>query len=298
MHREKNTDHTCCKDSYKNIKVAFFLNFFFTIIEIIGGLYTNSLAILSDALHDLGDSFSLGLAWYFEKLSNKKRTKEFSYGFKRFSLLAALVNSVILILGSIFIIKEAIPRLFNPEFPNVRGMIILALVGVLINGLAVLRVRKGKTMNEKMVSWHLIEDVLGWMAVLVVSIIMLIWEIAILDPILSILITLFILRNVIKNFKQTISLFLQGVPGNVEISKIEESIMNKPKVKSVHDTHVWSLDGENNVLTTHVVIGKNATIEDAFEVKCKVKACLKKFNVNHATVEVEREGEKCKYIKC
>ena len=297
MHTEKHTDHTCCKNSYKNIQIAFFLNLFFTIIEIIGGIYTNSLAILSDALHDLGDSFSLGLAWYFEKLSNKKRTKKFSYGFKRFSLLAALVNSVILIIGSVFIVKEAIPRLFNPEFPNARGMIIFALFGVVINGIAVLRLRKGKTMNEKMVSWHLLEDVLGWMAVLVVSIIMLIWEFAILDPILSILITLFILRNVIKNFKQTITLFLQGVPSNIEISKIEEFIMSKPKIESVHDTHVWSMDGDNNVLTTHVVIGKKATIDDALEVKCMVKACLKKFNVTHATVEVEREGEKCDYVK-
>jgi len=290
--------HSHSSNSSKNIKVAFYLNLLFTIVEIIGGILTNSLAILSDALHDLGDSFSLGLAWYMEKISGKKRTKNFSYGFKRFSLLSALINSIVLITGSIYILSKAIPRILNPENPHVQGMLIFAIIGVLVNGLAVLRVKEGKTMNEKIVTWHLLEDVIGWIAVFIASVIMLIWDIPILDPILSILITLFILWNVIKNFKKTIMIFLQGVPSTIEMSEIEKMVLGREKVKGVHDTHVWSLDGEHHVLTTHVVIDKKATKEDALDVKCSVKACLNKFGISHATIEIEREDEKCDLIEC
>ena len=279
-------EHTHHEKSLKNIRFAFFLNITFVIIEIIGGLLTNSLAILSDALHDLGDSISLGLAWYFEKISNKKRTKEFTYGYKRFSLLAALVNSLILIGGSFYILSIAIPRLLSPESINANGMLMLSLLGVTVNGIAALRVKRGKTLNEKVISWHLIEDVLGWIAVFIASTAMLIWDIPVLDPILSILITTYILFNVIKYFKKTAMIFLQGVPDSLEIDKLEKIISKVPKVVGVHDTHVWSLDGDYNILTTHVVVKKNATIKDYLDVKCHVKDCFKKTSVHHVTFEV------------
>ena len=158
--------------SSNNIKVAFFLNFAFTILEIIGGLYVNSIAIISDAIHDLGDTISLGTSWYLEEKSYKKSNKKFSFGYKRFSLLGALINSIILIIGSLYVITEAVGRILEPEHTDAKGMIFFAVIGVLVNGYAAWKLSSGKTMNEKVASWHLVEDVLGWVAVLVVGIIL------------------------------------------------------------------------------------------------------------------------------
>ena len=169
-----------------NIKIAFFLNLFFTVFEIIGGYLTNSVAIAADALHDFGDSLSLGLSWFLEKYSLKGRSQKFSYGYRRFSLLSALINSLVLIIGSAFVLWHTIPRLFHPQSVNVKGMLLLAIGGILINGIAVLKIRnKNNSLNEKTVSWHLLEDVLGWVAVLIISIVNSFKEIAILDPLLD-----------------------------------------------------------------------------------------------------------------
>ncbi|MEJ2447304.1 MAG: cation diffusion facilitator family transporter, partial [Anaerolineales bacterium] len=176
-------DHT--HTHTENIRVAFFLNLGFTLFEVIGGLYTNSLAILSDALHDLGDSFSLGMAWYLERHSHKESDVKYSYGYRRFSLLAALINTIVLIAGSIYILSEAIPRLLHPEHSNAGGMVVLAVVGIAVNGFAALRVRSEGSLNAQVISWHLLEVVLGWAAVLIVSISLLITDIHILDPILN-----------------------------------------------------------------------------------------------------------------
>lgn len=177
--------------SGKNIKVAFFLNLAFTILEIFGGLWTNSMAILSDALHDLGDSISLGAAWYLEKYSEKAPDSTFSYGYGRFSLLGALISSIVLVIGAVIILSQVIPRLIDPQEVHPQGMLGLAVLGIIVNGIAAIRLRKGSTLNEKVASWHLLEDVLGWVAVLIVSIVLLIKDIPILDPILSLVITFF-----------------------------------------------------------------------------------------------------------
>ena len=274
-------------DSTSNIKIAFLLNLGFTILEIIGGLWTNSLAILSDALHDLGDSLSLGLAWRLDKLSKKEYDEKYSYGYKRFSLLAALINTIVLLIGSIFILSEAIPRILNPEPVNQYGMLFFALGGILVNGIAVLRLRGGKSMNAQVVSLHLLEDVLGWVAVLVVSIVLIFKEIHILDPILSILITLYVLYNAVNNLRRTISVFLQAVPDDIDVLDVEEKLLNIDKVMDTHHTHIWSLDGEHNVLTTHIVVGEETTKNDVLVVKNKIKSLIGGFNCEHVTIEIE-----------
>ena len=229
--------------SSNNIKVAFFLNFAFTILEIIGGLYVNSIAIISDAIHDLGDTISLGTSWYLEEKSYKKSNKKFSFGYKRFSLLGALINSVILIIGSLYVINEAVGRILEPEHTDAMGMIFFAVIGVLVNGYAAWKLSGGKTMNEKVASWHLLEDVLGWVAVLVVAIILNFKDIHYLDPALSLLITAYILWNVIIRLKQTLFIFLQGVPEELDINEIESKILNIDFVNSIHHMHIWSLEG-------------------------------------------------------
>lgn len=195
-----------------DLRGAFYLNFSFTIIEIIGGIWTNSIAILSDALHDFGDSLSLGLSWYLEKYSHKAKDVKYSYGYRRFSLLGALINTVVLIIGSGFVLAAAIPRLLNPESSDAAGMMFLAIAGIIINGLAVLRVKDSMSLSVQVVTWHLLEDVLTWTAVLVVSIVLLFTNMHILDPILAVLVTFYVLYNVLRNLTKTPALFLQAVP--------------------------------------------------------------------------------------
>ena len=279
--------------SSDNIKVAFFLNFAFTILEIIGGLYVNSIAIISDAIHDLGDTISLGTSWYLEEKSHKKSNKKFSFGYKRFSLLGALINSVILIIGSLYVINEAVGRILEPEHTDAMGMIFFAVIGVLVNGYAAWKLSGGKTMNEKVASWHLLEDVLGWVAVLVVAIILNFKDIHYLDPALSLLITAYILWNVIIRLKQTLFIFLQGVPEELDINEIESKILSIDFVNSIHHMHIWSLEGEHNVFTAHIKIDDNSNLNNFKKVKSDVKDILKEYKFEHYTVEVEFNDENC-----
>ena len=294
---EHNHDHSH-NHSEGNVKVAFFLNLSFTIIEIIGGLYTNSLAILSDALHDLGDSLSLGLSWYFQKLSKKGRTKTFSYGYKRFSLLGAIINSIVLVAGSIFILTKAIPELFNPEETNVEGMLYLSILGIVVNGAAVFKLRKGESLNEKVVSLHLLEDVLGWVAVLIGSIIMMYVDAPFIDPLLSILISLFVLYNVYRNLKKSMLVILQGIPEEVSVDDIQQKLKDMPEVTDIHDCHAWSMDGEYNILTVHLRLAKDYKLSEQAKLKEKVKSQLKDESINHITVEFEGQDEHCGLEDC
>ena len=281
-----------------NIKVAFFLNLGFTIIEIIGGIYTNSLAILSDALHDLGDSLSLGLSWYFEKLSKKGPTKTFSYGHKRFSLLGAIINSIVLILGSVFILSMAVPQLFNPEETNAEGMLLLAILGIVVNGAAVFKMRKGDSLNEKVVSLHLLEDVLGWVAVLIGSIVMMYADAPFIDPLLSVIISLYVLINVYKNLKKSLLVILQGIPNELSIDEIREKLIRIKAITSVHDCHAWSMDGQYNVLTIHSVLDKDYKLSEQAAIKGQIRKVLKSESIDHITIEFENQEENCELEDC
>ncbi len=286
--------HTHDHDDAGDLRLAFFLNLAFTLLEIVGGLWTNSLAILSDAVHDLGDSLSLGLAWYLERVSQRGRDARFTYGYRRFSLLGALLTTIFLIVGSGAILMEAIPRLLAPEPANARGMILFAVTGILVNGLAVLRLRGGTTLNKRMVAWHLLEDVLGWVAVLAVSIALLFTDLYILDPILSLLITLYVLYNVIGNLRTTVALFLQAVPENVDLHEIEARIQAVAHVLSTHHTHVWSMDGNHHVLSTHVVVERDISREQVLCIKEEINAMCTSLDLVHTTVEIEYQDEGCR----
>lgn len=288
--------HSHEHNAVKNIKLAFFLNLFFTIIEFIGGYLTNSVAVTSDALHDLGDSFSLGLAWFLQNFSNKKSNKKFSYGFKRFSLLGALINGLILLIGSLFILNQAFSRIINPMPVNAKLMIFLAMLGILFNGFAVFKTNKGESLNEKVISLHLLEDVLGWIAVFIVSIILLFTNFYILDPILSILITLYILYSVLKNLKRTFLLFMQAVPKNINYDLIYKNLKNLKEVYDLHDLHIWSLDGEKNILTSHIILNDKKSIfdfEKIISLKKEIRKNMKKFNISDCTLEFELKKENC-----
>lgn len=281
-----------------NIGVAFFLNLSFTVVELVGGFLTNSVAIMSDAVHDFGDSLSLALAWYFQKLSKKGSTKQYTYGYKRFSLLGAIINSIVLVVGSIYILSEAIPRLLSPQETSAKGMFILAIVGVIINGIAVLRTRKGTSINERVVSLHLLEDVLGWVAVLVGSTVMYFTGWTIIDPILSVAIAGFVLINVFKNIRQVLPILLQGTPAEVEQEHIVEELKTVENVASVHDLHIWSLDEAYNVATVHISLKETLPLEKLVALKEKIRAVFSAEKIQHATIEFEMPSEECELKNC
>lgn len=276
-----------------NLRLAFFLNVAFTIFEIIGGFYVNSVAIISDAIHDLGDSLSLGTSWYLQKKSTRERDARFSFGYKRFSLLGALINGVVLLGGSVFVVIEAVKRIMEPEPANAPGMVIFAIVGVLVNGFAAYKLSGGKSMNEKVVSLHLLEDVLGWVAVLVVAIILLFTDLYILDPILSLLITVYILYGVTKRLKDTLFIFLQGVPTDISLNEIRSRLLKIENIASLHHMHVWSLEGDSHVFTTHIKLKDISHFQQLLTVKNEVKSVLKDYNFDHYTIETELDKETC-----
>ncbi|NBG65718.1 cation diffusion facilitator family transporter [Acidiluteibacter ferrifornacis] len=285
--------HNHGNQSGKNLRTAFLLNIGFTIFEIFGGLYVNSVAIISDAVHDLGDSISLGISWYLDKKSKQEGNKQFSFGFKRFSLLGALINSLVLIGGSVYVIYEAIQRLIEPELSDANGMIVFGIIGVAVNGYAAWKMSSGKTLNEKVVSWHLLEDVLGWAAVLIVAIVLKFYESPYLDPALSLFITAYILFNVVKRLKETLTIFLQGVPDDISIDKIEEELIQIKNVDSIHHTHIWSQEGEHHVFSTHLKLKHISDLAQLLTVKTEIKNKLKPYHFEHCTVETELDKETC-----
>ncbi|WP_107039902.1 cation diffusion facilitator family transporter [Brumimicrobium mesophilum] len=291
MAHNHNHDHS----STKNLKLAFWMNLGFSIFEIIGGIYVNSVAIISDAIHDLGDSLSLGSAWYLEKKSKQKADSKYSFGYARYSLLGALINSVILILGSGFVIYAAIGRLIHPEESDALGMIVFALIGVMVNGIVVIKMRSSKSMNEKVVYWHMLEDVLGWGAVLIAAIVIYFYPTPYIDPILSLAITAYILYGVIGRLKETLYFFLQGVPKEINLDEIQKEVLAIPHVFDMHHTHVWSLDGDHHVFSTHLCLKNIESFEQITLTKEKVKKLLKEKDFSHFTVETELDDEGCTF---
>jgi len=273
------------------IGVAFWLNLAFALLEIVGGLWTNSVAVLSDALHDFGDSVALGLTWHFARLSERKGDETFTFGYRRFSLLGALVMSFVLFAGGFVVLSRAVERLLTPMASNATGMIYLAIAGVAINGVAALRTHGGRSLSERVVTWHFVEDVLGWLAVLVAGIVMSFTDVRILDPILSILITLYVLWNVGRRTKDTLVILLQGTPSNVTVEQVEDLIRAMPGVCDVHHTHIWTQDGERHVLTTHVVADEGTTLGDTGDLRRRIRESLEPLGILHATIEVERESD-------
>ncbi|PKP38664.1 MAG: cation transporter [Bacteroidetes bacterium HGW-Bacteroidetes-14] len=280
-----------------NIVTAFALNLIFALIELAGGLYTNSVAILSDAIHDFGDSLSLGVAFYLQKKSERKGDNKYTYGYKRFSLLGSLFISVVLIVSSVFIIRESIVRLITPQEADATGMLILAVLGIIVNGAAVFKLKKGTSYNEKAVTLHMMEDLLGWTAVLAGSIIMMFADVPFIDPVMSLLITVWVLYNVYRNLRETMRIMLQEVPEQIDILEIERKIKAANGVKSVHDLHIWSLDGENHIVTFHIVTDENVTPADISDLKENIREMLFNEGINHVTIETETKEDNINCIK-
>ena len=276
----------------KNILIAFLLNISFSIIEFIGGLFTNSVAILSDSVHDLGDAISIGISWFLEKKSKKHADNKYTYGYIRYSVLGGVITTTILLVGSILVIIGAIKRIINPVEVNYQGMIIFAVVGIILNSLAAYVTREGDSINQKSVNLHMLEDVLGWVVVLIGAIIMRFTDIKIIDSIMSIGVALFILVHSLKNLKKVLDLFLEKTPNDINIDELKKNLLEIKEVLDVHHIHVWSIDGYNNYATMHIV----SKSKDISIVKKKIREELLEHNICHAILETEEEA--CDDVEC
>lgn len=278
----------------RNILLAFILNILFSIFEFVGGIFTNSVAIMSDAIHDFGDAVSIGVAYFLERISKRKPDNNYTYGYVRYSVLGAILTNVILVIGSVLVLISSVGRLFDPVVVNYDGMIVLAIFGVVINFLAVYFTKGGKSLNQKAVSLHMLEDVLGWVIVLIGAFVIKFSGMYSLDAILSIIVAMFILINALKGFKEIVDLFLEKVPKGLCVEDIREHLLCIKGVKDVHHIHIWSIDGINNFATMHII----SDCKNVYMLKKKVKEELMFYNINHSTIEMESSDYECKDFDC
>ena len=278
----------------KNILIAFLLNMCFSIFELIGGIFTNSVAIISDAIHDFGDSISIGISYFLERKSKKKPDSKYTYGYTRYSILGAFITNTILITGSALVIANAIERIIHPTQINYDGMIIFAIFGVVINFIAAYFTKDGDSLNQKAVNLHMLEDVLGWVVVLIGAFVIKFTEIMIIDAILSIGVAIYILIHALKSFKKILDLFLEKVPSNIDIEEIKEHLLKIKGVVNVHHVHVWSMDEINNYATMHIV----NKAKDVQKLKKEIKEELAKHGISHVTIELEEKGQECEEQEC
>ena len=277
----------------KNILIAFLLNLSFSVFELFGGLFTGSIAILSDSVHDIGDAMSIGLSYILEKKSKKKPDNIYTYEYIRYSVIGSIITSTILLTGSIFVIYEAVKRLINPQEINYNGMIIISIIGVLVNTLAALATKEGDSLNQKSVNLHMLEDVLGWVVVLIGSILIKFTNITYIDAILSIGVALFILRHAARNIKEVLDLFLEKTPENIDIEELKYHLKEIKGIIDIHHIHIRSIDGYNNFMTLHAVVKKYDS-----EIKKQIKEELEEHGICHSTIELELENEECKNKTC
>ncbi len=281
------------QQTHKNILIAFILNLGFSIFELIGGFFTNSIAILSDSIHDFGDAITIGVSYFLEKKSLKKPNSTYTYGYLRYSVLGSILTTSILVGGSLFVIFNSFKRLIYPIAVNYNGMIIIAIFGFTINLIASYFTKDGHSLNQKAVNLHMLEDVLGWLVVLIGSFLMKFTSINIIDPILSLGVALFILYHCYRNIKEIGNIFLEKIPQDLDLNKLKEELLKIKGIKDIHHVHIWSLDGNNNFATLHAVVKK---YDSAY--KKQIKAILQDFNINHSTIELEDETENCLNKDC
>ncbi len=279
--------------SQRNILVAFILNLSFSIFEFIGGIVTGSVAIVSDAIHDVGDAASIGISYFLERKSKKQPDEKYTYGYARYSVIGGLITTLILLIGSVVMIYNAISRIIAPIEINYNGMIIFAVVGVCVNFCAALFTREGGSINQKAVNLHMLEDVLGWIVVLVGAVVMRFTDFTLIDPIMSIGVSIFILFNAIKNLTEIVDLFLEKAPHDIKVGEIREHIEEIDGVIDVHHIHIWSMDGQSNFATMHIV-----TDSEAHKIKDKVREELRAHKIEHVTIEVETSEEQCHEKHC
>lgn len=275
-------------EAQKNILIAFILNLVFSVVEAVGGLLTNSFAIFSDALHDFADALSIGVSYFLEKKSHHRPDNKHTYGYARYSTLGALITTVVLLFGSGAILVGSISRLFEPTKVESDGMLIFAIFGVILNGVAVFVTREKSSTNQRAVNLHMLEDVLGWVVVLVGATVIKFTGWHFIDPLMSLGVAIFLVINAIKNLVPIINVFLDNTPLNISVKDVKKSLKSIDGVEDIHHLHIWSADEHNIYATMHIVTDKNSA-----EIKSLIRENLKIFGITHAVIETETIKETC-----
>ena len=268
--------------------VAFFLNLSYAIVEFIAGGIFGSSAVLADSVHDLGDAIAIGISAFLETISNREEDRQYTLGYKRFSLLGALVTAVILITGSILVILENIAKIFHPQSVNDEGIFWLGIIAITINVLASLVIRKGQTKNESILSLHFLEDTLGWVTVILMGIVLRFTDWYILDPLLSLVISFFILSKALPRFWRTLKIFLDAVPEGVDIQKIKTDLAELDHVASINQLNLWTMDGLEKNAIVHVCLKEMEHMETCKE---SIRIFLKDCGFQNITIEVDADLE-------
>ena len=273
------------KKASDNLAFVFLLNLTFNIIVIIGGLATNSMAILADCIHDMSDTFSMAIAWILEHVAQKGATDKFSYGYQRFSILGAVITSTFVIVMAFFILSEAIPRLFSPEGVDAEGMLIIGIIGLVFKTISVWRLHGGETFNEKAIFYHLLGDIFEWVAILILSVILIFWQdISYLDPFVSIAIAIWLIFNLGRTLYKSLEVLLQKTPDNFDVEGFKQQILDIDGVNALDDFHIWSLDGIDSVMTVKVDVDFGKNVEN---IKKEIYEISNKYHVVDITIELD-----------
>ena len=268
--------------------VAFFLNLSYAIVEFIAGGIFGSSAVLADSVHDLGDAIAIGISAFLETISNREEDSHYTLGYKRFSLLGAMVTAVILMTGSVLVILENIAKIFHPQPVNDEGILWLGIIAIIINVLASLVIRKGQTKNESILSLHFLEDTLGWVTVILMGIVLRFTDWYILDPLLSLVISFFILSKALPRFWRTLKIFLDAVPEGVDIQKIKTDLAELDHVASINQLNLWTMDGLEKNAIVHVCLKEMEHMETCKE---SIRIFLKDCGFQNITIEVDADLE-------
>lgn len=265
----------------KNILIAFVLNIVFSIFELFGGAATGSIALISDAVHDFADGISIGISWLLEKKSSKRPDEKFTYGYGRYSVVGSAMISLLLLLSSLFVVYNALCRMIEPKEINYNAMIPLAVIGVCVNFAAAYVTHGGSgSLNQKAVNLHMLEDVFGWLVVLLGAIVMRVTDFALLDPILSVGIAVFIFIHAWKNMKEALDIFFEKVPAGMNLDAIKGEILGIGGVSEVCSIHLWSMDGQHNIGVLSVV-----TDGEQEEIKDNIRKLLDEYGIGYSTIE-------------
>lgn len=278
----------------RNILIAFLLNVGFSVFELIGGIFTGSVAIISDAIHDFGDAISIGASYFLEKKSKRKPDGRHTYGYARYSVLGAAITNLILLVGSALVMYNAVMRILHPVAIHSDGMILMAVLGAAMNLTAAWFTHGGHSLNEKAVNLHMLEDVLGWVVVLIGAVVIRFTNFVLIDPLMSLGVALFILIHALRGMGQVLDVFLEKAPADVDVQELQQHLQNMPRVTDVHHLHVWTMDGVSHYATMHIA----AVHCDALALKDAVRRECREHGITHVTIEMEQDGEPCQETAC
>jgi cobalt-zinc-cadmium efflux system protein len=285
--------------SGSNLLAAIILNFAITAAEFIGGLLSNSLALLSDALHNLSDGVAVLIAYIAYRIGKRETTLKNTFGFKRIEILAAFINSVVLIGICIFLFIEAYQRFLNPM--PIKGVLMLtvAVIGLVANLIAVILLKKDKqkNINIKAAYLHLLGDTFSSVAVIIGGVLIYWMEIYWLDPLLTVLICLYIIKETYSILRDSLDILMQSAPRDVDMNQIQESISAIEGIHNIHHAHIWMMDDKNIHFECHIELDCDRKISETNSIRERIEALLhEQFDINHITLQIEYDSEHKKDI--